>query len=340
MEVSDLNKEKANDQTLSEEAFASVVVADVDGRDMKSSQMAAAALRHLRSGNGFVQVPHGPDPSSEYSDPNLFPLLYPTLFPYGCGGFSFKTRDSALSMRNQAMHFIRLNDRRFQEHYSFLFTVFNMLQRQAVSLHSTIKVNRSNYTRIAEKISQVSDTAIHTMLERLSSCDSVVAETEEERTVQKLMKEINLVSAKIDGSSASKLTSRNKIRAMTLDLGLPTFYITINPADVYSPVLRFMSGKDFDLDNMESTDVPSYWDQAIQVSRNPFLAAKFFDVFIRAFVKHLLGWKGHGKANDGLLGNISGYFGCVTAQGRGTCIATWWRGLPMPWTLTRSNIAC
>ncbi|KAF8329984.1 uncharacterized protein EI90DRAFT_2853595, partial [Cantharellus anzutake] len=50
---------------------------------------------------GHIQVGHLPDPVNHYSDPHLLPLLYPTLFPYGIGGFHYSC-SSPLSLERFA----------------------------------------------------------------------------------------------------------------------------------------------------------------------------------------------------------------------------------------------
>ncbi|RXW17503.1 hypothetical protein EST38_g8344 [Candolleomyces aberdarensis] len=111
---------------------------------------------------------------------------------------------------------------------------------------------------------------------------------------------------------------------MIASLGVPSFFITLNPADVYSPVVKFLAGADIDVDNLLPDQVPKYWDQASLVAKNPFVAAKFFNVYMKAFISHLLAYK-QPTAGDflddsrsGIVGITKGYYGCVEAQGRGT----------------------
>ena len=59
-----------------------------------------------------------------------------------------------------------------------------------------------------------------------------------------------------------------------IEKGMPSFFITINPADVYN----FLGGRDIDLNNILPEQVPNYHEQAILVAKNPFIAAKFFMV--------------------------------------------------------------
>ncbi|KAJ7036753.1 hypothetical protein C8F04DRAFT_953521, partial [Mycena alexandri] len=84
--------------------FQSVVVTDVDG-NAPSSDLRAAALRHLRKpGSNFVEIPHDPNPVNEFNNPQLFPMMYPTLFPYGLGGMEDKHRRTALGFKRHIKH--------------------------------------------------------------------------------------------------------------------------------------------------------------------------------------------------------------------------------------------
>ena len=77
----------------------------------------------------------------------------------------------------------------------------------------------------------------------------------------------------VPGSLASGLTMHNEIRGMMTELGMPSFYITINLADVFNPLIRFQAGDEIDIDNLLPEQVLNYWGQAILVTCNPALAA-------------------------------------------------------------------
>jgi len=130
--------------------------------------------------------------------------------------------------------------------------------------------------------------AVRTLSDRAVTGAQPTATTEEERKVLELMKEVKLISANIPGSSASRLTMRNEIRANILSLGVPSFYITVNPADVYNPIVKYLSGHEIDIDNLMSHEVPVYWEQAKAIARNLGVAADFFDMFLNAFFSAIL----------------------------------------------------
>ena len=146
-----------------------------------------------------------------------------------------------------------------------------------------------------------------------------MAHNDEERKVLQLMKEVKVIASSVPGSLASRLAMRNKIHGMMTELGMPSFYITINPADVYNPLVKFLAGDEIDIDNLLPEQVPKYWDQAILVACNPALAARFFNIYMKAFVSSILGYDPkHQNLEGGILGQVKGYYGCVEAQGCGT----------------------
>ncbi|KAJ8582756.1 hypothetical protein M405DRAFT_919955, partial [Rhizopogon salebrosus TDB-379] len=84
--------------------FDRVVITDVDGH-ASANELRAAAVRHIKNkGGGYIQIPHDPEPVNEFFNPELFPLIYPTLFPYGFGGFEDRFRSESLSMKRHVKH--------------------------------------------------------------------------------------------------------------------------------------------------------------------------------------------------------------------------------------------
>lgn len=101
----------------------------------------ASALRNLANGLGTKQMNTGLDQPdlaihhsatavSEYNNPDLMPGMFPTLFPFGIGGFEDKSRPTALSFKEQAQYYFNISDRAFRYHYSYIFVALNMLQRR------------------------------------------------------------------------------------------------------------------------------------------------------------------------------------------------------------------
>ncbi|KAK0186281.1 hypothetical protein F5146DRAFT_935811, partial [Armillaria mellea] len=83
----------------------------------------------------------------------------------------------------------------------------------------------------------VSAAAVAVVADRVSNGDFLTANSAEEHRVLTLMKEVNAVASAIPGSSMACLTKRNEVKALMMDKGLASFYITINLADIYNPVV-------------------------------------------------------------------------------------------------------
>lgn len=298
--------------------FQNVVIADVN-QSATSNELRAAAFRHMKQkGNGYIQISRGSRAVNEFDNPSMLPMCYPTLFPYGIGGCDDPYRPNPVSMKRHVKHLFSLNDQRFQTHYSFLFIVFNILQRREMLLRTCLKTRKDNFPSVAAQFADLSSEAIHAVSERVSRGDYSTAHSAEEKKVLNLMREVKAVTSFVPGSASSKVAMRNEIKALIVDQGLPHFYVTINPADVYNPLVRFLAGSDIDIDTCLPSD-HDYHSQAYLVAKNPAAVAKFFNVYMKAFIKAILGYDERSKRGDhGILGKVKAYYGTVEAQGRGT----------------------
>ncbi|CAF4411940.1 unnamed protein product, partial [Rotaria magnacalcarata] len=64
------------------------------------------------------------------------------------------------------------------------------------------------------------------------------------------MKHIKVVGGHVMGSAYSRSALRTKIHSLCFNLGLPSLFVTINPADIHSPVALYFAGVDLDLDRV------------------------------------------------------------------------------------------
>ncbi|KAJ3850146.1 hypothetical protein EV368DRAFT_75311 [Lentinula lateritia] len=86
--------------------FESVVITDIDG-NATVNELRAAAMRHIKKGGSYVEIPHEASPVNEFFNPSMFPMIYPTLFPYGIGGFEDHRRASPVSMKRHIKHLLK-----------------------------------------------------------------------------------------------------------------------------------------------------------------------------------------------------------------------------------------
>ncbi|PPQ76590.1 hypothetical protein CVT24_013026 [Panaeolus cyanescens] len=283
------------------------------------ANMRVAAAVHLKQGGSFLPVPHSSRPCNEFKNTSLFPMIYPTLYPYGIGGFENEMRTVPVSIHRHIQLLLNYADDRFQVHHSFMFTVFNILQRRQVLLHTHNRVQNRQFRDFAQRFSSVSAEAVAEYAEKMKDSSSHFDSTEQDQLISRLLSEINIVTQNVSGTPAAKKKLRNQLRALILQKGLPTFFITLNPADIYNPILSFLSGRQIDPENMQEADIPQYFEQARFIARNPVVTAKFFDMYMRAFFDHLLTYTDdEDLVENGILGKTDAYYGCVEAQGRGS----------------------
>ncbi|TEB38498.1 hypothetical protein FA13DRAFT_1581299, partial [Coprinellus micaceus] len=169
-----------------------------------------------------------------------------------------------------------------------LFTAFNIAQRRTMLRSVHLQTLRSRFPGIAKDLSLVSADAVKAVATHFKHKNLGPAffepSDEDHALVQKLLYQVNYVSRGVPGTNSARLTMRNQIRGMIVSLGVPQLFITLNPSDNRNPIVKFLSGADIDIDNLLDIDVPDYWDQSCTVARNPFVAAQFFNLYIKAFI--------------------------------------------------------
>lgn len=153
-----------------------------------------------------------------------------------------------------------------------------------------------------------------------------------------IMDKVNIASSDIPGSSATKVTMRNQIRALMHWLGSPTLFVTINPADVFSPLFCHLAGCLVDLDSCHP-ELPTDFERRLLLARNPAAGARFFNHIMQTFIDVVL--KMNSK-DGGLFGKVAGYYGTIEAQGRGSLhchMMIWVEGSLGPQAL-RDSVKC
>ena len=91
-------------------------------------------------------------------------------------------------------------------------------------------------------------------------------------------------------------------------LGAPSWFITFAPADVKHPLALYFADT-----NQEF--IPEFHDRDEHlnlIANNPVAGARFFNVMVNMFIKHVLGV---GIDRPGLYGETARYYGTVEQQG-------------------------
>ncbi|CAF4740683.1 unnamed protein product, partial [Rotaria socialis] len=87
-------------------------------------------------------------------------------------------------------------------------------------------------------------------------------------------------------------------------------FVTINPADIHSPVAVYFAGVDLDLDRVLPEVLRTSYERAQIIATHPVATAKFFNCLIQSILKCLV--------LEGVLGPTKAYFGTVESQDRGS----------------------
>ena len=143
----------------------------------------------------------------------------------------------------------------------------------------------------------------------MQSGEHVKPETEAEKLCFNILSDLDLVGSHVQGSLTNKKFMRNEIWSLISFLGAPSWFVTFSPADVQHPLCLYLAGTDVKF----SPDLKCSKEHNLLISKNPVAAARFFDIMVKAFIRHVLGIDSN---HSGLYGNTSAYYGTVEQQGR------------------------
>ncbi|KAF8290396.1 hypothetical protein DL93DRAFT_2069047, partial [Clavulina sp. PMI_390] len=257
-----------------------------------------------------VAIHRGSRPISDYNNPLLIPGMFPSLFPFGAGGFNDPNRFIQISLRAQTEHFLDLADPIFRRHRSFVFVLLNIHQRHTAHFHTSLSVRKSSFDKVAETLTSITPEMLNSVAKHLEAERKVTELPESQKKVLKLLEEVNAITTHLPGSKLDKLKIRNDIRAYMGYFGLPVIYLTLNPSATHSPIYQVMWGDDAVDLTKRFPDLASSSDRAIRLASDPAAAADFFDFSINSCFEHLLGWdhnKHCSKKQGGILGRLRAF---------------------------------
>jgi hypothetical protein len=243
-----------------------------------------------------IRIPHANRPINEYKDATLFPAGFPVLYLYGIGGHEAEGRSPRLSLKEYANHLMRHRDPKFRQHRSFPFVVFDVLQRREVSSETYNLAKGASFERSAELIATLTPEDMKVAIEQEQNKQPVT-----NPAILELLRNVNSAGSKLMASHQSRARMRNEMRAITVRDGLPSLFITINPADLHSPIVMMYAGKEIDLDNLLPETFPKAVERARLAHLDPSAVAKYFDVVIRGITETIVGY---GKEEGGAFGPI------------------------------------
>ncbi|CAF0864592.1 unnamed protein product, partial [Didymodactylos carnosus] len=217
------------------------------------------------------------------------------------------TRPVKVSFKQHIQYLLPYSDKRFERHHSFMFVVFNILQKRNVCFNARLMVSNPYYKNAANQIQQLISQDI---LKALGNIAKNTYSSEANPNLNTLLKQIKTVGGKVMGSPQSRAALRTEIHSLIYSQGLPSILMTINPTDVHSPIALYFAGVNLNIDHILTDSFPSTFHRAQIVALHPVAAAKFFNLLITNILETLV--KGD------VLGPIKAHYGTVETQGRGS----------------------
>lgn len=287
--------------------------------------MKASALAWCLSRKKFIKMNGGSQLLSD-RDPAMLTYLFPHLDPWGLVGFyqSQRTASQYISFERQVKNLLLQDDSPFQADPNFAYVCWNILQKREVNKTASFRTNLENQKDIVAELTKIGP-AIPDLIGKWEKNPMAKPSNRKEKQAMAVLNRLKLVAKELKGSSGYKLCRRNEIRALMKKYSTPALFITINPADLYHPLLGVLGGK-----KVEEWRAMDRHERAVFVARHPGPAAQFFDVMMKAFLDIIIR---HGKEGGGLFGESETYYGMVEAQGRGTLhchMLIWIKGNPNP----------
>jgi len=191
-------------------------IVDPDGASIPANSLIGSALCNLVSNSHGNLTPdiliyHGSSAINEYNNPSLFPGMFPTLFPFGIGSADDPRRSPTIKFQKFVEYLLDLDLPNFRYHCSFMFVALNIHQCHQSHLHTAFSVRKDQFEYVAQELSHLSPDIINSVAKHLESEGKITDLSDSQRKVLTLLKEVNTVSAKIPGSSASKIDVHNDI---------------------------------------------------------------------------------------------------------------------------------
>jgi hypothetical protein len=324
----------------------SLGVVDVGGNDVSERDALTYALANvsekeknksfaIKRGNQFVNEYPRVDSEGSRTDggpdnPNHLLGAFPTLYCYGKGVIEDR-RPIAVGYGDHVRCDLQYWDKRFRTDFHYVFQVFGVLQKRQVCRSAGLQIKKKDFLKHEG------------MIRSLKPSDLTEAAAEEKRhvpfsnpAVRCLRRHISSTRAKVMGTDESRVSVRSKVWSLTAQIGPPSLWCTINPADTADPIAQVFAGADIDLDRFISGRGPDATTRSNTIAGDPFASAKYFHFVIDSVLETLFGIKAakganHVQRKPGIFGEMAAYIGMVEAQNRGSLhfhFIGWLKGSP------------
>lgn len=154
--------------------------------------------RNSRTGNEVLCMPRAGQPHNEYEDIDFIARSYPELYPYGVG-YPGATRKVTVPLQKHLQFALMHCSRSYSKHSTFMFHVFNIIQRRKSCFQAKLQTRRKDYDRVCDILKDLS----HRDIERAIAKDPFDYPTK----IKLLLEKLYSLGTYIQGSQASTRTS-------------------------------------------------------------------------------------------------------------------------------------
>ncbi|KAK0505513.1 hypothetical protein EDD18DRAFT_1043747, partial [Armillaria luteobubalina] len=255
---------------------------------------------------------HGSAAIREYNNPDLIKGLFPTLFPFGVGGFEEAHRKISVAFKTQANYCLDMDNQCFRYHESFIFVVMNMIQHHQAHLHIHFTVNDADFGKVAADIAGIKAQTLKNVAKHLQEEGCVTDLMADEKKVFTLLSKVKTIASKVTGSEASKMLYHNEILAYCSHFGIPHIFFTANPVPQHSPLFQLMCGDTTINLNKQFPKMVDALQQMMHLANDPVAALDFFNFSCKAMIEYLFGWDSKRKCSTkegGIIGYLKAFYG-------------------------------
>ena len=143
---------------------------------MKTKDLKSAALQHLMNGKFVLGIGQASTPESLYNNPQLYPKMFPWLYPYGLGGLNNAFLQNSLSDKAYKHHMLMYHDKRFQLDPEFVLIAFNHEQIKASTNGGYLTAKMSQFDSIANRLLRVDTGVLTGLAERMETGEQIKPE--------------------------------------------------------------------------------------------------------------------------------------------------------------------
>lgn len=197
------------------------------------------------------------NPVNEFRQIGYITQAFPHLFPTGKADFNDNTRTIKVTFREWVKHLINQSDLRFAQDPRFRYFCLNTMQRHDACTRGVVFANISHFTG-----------TVNDLLHEVNTNPSAI-------------KRLMHIGSGISGTGPYWYKRRTELEAMVLQLGVPTFFLTLSAADLWWPCLVRHFG--YDTTGKNETQISK--DMQKLLSLNPLIANEYFAARVEVFLK-------------------------------------------------------